>query len=125
MRYILPTFFFCCLSFSQAKDSIATIKVANSYDFSLKLDSLLLRKPNLNVNFKTNQISSVSIYNRNNKLNDIYYLSNYSIYYAKTVSLNSHPTTPKDSFNPHGASTIGVGLIMGSITTVFNSVFKL
>jgi hypothetical protein len=124
MRYIVSTLFFCFLSFSQTNDSIYNSNVKNFYDFNIKLDSLIILKPNFNYNFKTNYVSSFSVYNRNTKLNDVYCLSKDSIYFVKTVNFNSNQSAPKDSFNPNGASNLGVGLIMGSINTVFNSIFK-
>lgn len=120
MKYIVPALFFCFLSFSQTNDSVATKKAINLYDFSIKLDSLSKMKPNFSNNFKTNHITSFCVYNRNTKLNDIYYLSKDSIYLVKTVNL----FTQKDSFNPHGASNFGVGLIMGSINTIFKGIFN-
>lgn len=124
MKYIVPALFYCFLSFSQTKDSVASKKAINLYDFSIKFDSLSKMKPNFSSNFKTNPVASFSVYNRNTKLNDIYYLSKDSIHFVKTENFNSGQSTPKDSFNPHGASNLGVGLIMGSINTIFKGVFN-
>lgn len=124
MKYIIPAFFFCFLSFSQTKEPEATKKAINLYNFSIKLDSLSKMKTNFSNNFKVNQFSSFSVYNRNTKLNDIYFLSKDTVYFVKTENFNSGQSTPKDSFNPHGASNLGVGLIMGSISTVFKGIFN-
>lgn len=124
MRYIVPFLFISFLSFSQINDSIGDKRVKIKYDFSLKLDSLSKIKPIVTTNFKKNKPETLSVYDRNTKLNSIYYLANDSVYLVKTVSLNASQVTPKDSFNPYGVSNMGAGLIMGSITTVFNTVFK-
>ncbi len=124
MRYIVPTLFFCILSFSQTNDSVYNNKVKNIYDFKIKLDSITKSIPSFNYKFNVNDITLFSVYDRNTKLNDVYCLSKDSIYFVKTVNFNSYPSTPKDSFNPHGASNLGVGLVMGAINTVFNSIFK-
>lgn len=124
MKYIIPAFFFCFLSFSQANDSVVTKKVINLYDFSIKLDSLSKMKPTFSSNFNKNDVTLFSVYDRNTKLNDIYYLSKDSIYFVKTENFNSGQFIPKDSFNPHGASNLGVGLIMGSLNTIFKGIFN-
>jgi len=111
-------------AFSQTNDSVVAKKAINLYDFSVKLDSLSKMKPNFNDSFKANGVTSFSVYNRNTKLNDIYLQSKDSIYFVKTENFNSYPSTPKDSFNPHGASNLGVGLIMGSIHAVFKGIFN-
>ena len=124
MKYIIPAFFFCFISFSQANDSVVAKKVINVYSFSVKLDSLSKMKPNFSNNFKANPVTSFSVYDRNTKLNDIYYQSKDSIYFVKTENFNSGQSMPKDSFNPHGASNLGVGLVMGSINTIFKGIFN-
>lgn len=124
MKYLIPVFFFCLISFSQTNDSIYN-KSKNLYAFSFKLDSLSKLKPNLNYNFKPNNIPLLSVYNRNTKLNDIYYLPKDGIYYTKSVVFNTYQFIKQDSFNPYGTSNLGVGLIMGALNTVLNCSFKL
>jgi hypothetical protein len=129
MRYIVPTLFFCFISFSQSKDSICNNNnnnnnAKNIFSFNIKLDSLSKIKPNINYNFRVNNNTLFSVYNQNTKLNDYLYVSKDSIYFAKSVNYNSHQLIKKDSFNPHGASNIGVGLIMGSINTIFKGIFN-
>lgn len=123
MRYIIPAFLFCLLSFSQTNDTIYN-KTKNLFAFSFKIDSLSKLKPNLDYNFKTTYTPLLSIYNRNTKLNDLYYLPKDSIYFAKSVIYNTYQFTKQDSFNPYGANNLGTGLIIGSINTVFNCIFK-
>ena len=124
MKHIAPIFFFCILSFSQTNDSTYNNKAKKLYFFAINTDSLTKTKSTFNYKFNTNYIALFSMYNRNSKLNDVYYISNDSIYNTKIVNFDFNQFVHKDSFNPNGASNIGVGLIMGAINTVFNSIFK-
>ncbi|MGQ7945162.1 hypothetical protein [Flavobacterium sp. WC2509] len=124
MRYIIPALFFCFLSFSQTNDTIYN-KAKNLSVFSFKPDLLSKFKPNLNYKFKATTIPVLSVYNRNTKLNDIYYLPKDSIYATKSVVFNTYQFIKQDSFNPYGANNLGTGLIMGAINTVFKYNFKL
>lgn len=124
MRYIIPVFFFCFLTYSQTNDTLYN-KTKKVYDFSSKLDSLSKLKQNFNYNFKVNNIPLFSVYNHNTQLNDIYYLPINSIYFVKSVNINANQLTQKDSYNPNGVSNLQTGIIMGGLKTVFNYKFRL
>lgn len=116
MKYIVPLLFFCVFSFSQTNDLIGRKKTNNKAYFSLKLDSLSKTKPVLNIDFKIGKADVLSVYDRNTKLNDVYFYSKDSFYFVKTVN----QFNPKDSFNPYESSDLGCVLIMGTINTVLN-----
>ena len=65
-----------------------------------------------------------SVYDRNTKLNGIYFFSKDSSSLVKTVNLNSNQFIPKDSFNPNGTSNFKTGFIMGVANTVFKSFLR-
>jgi len=114
------SFLFSFLSFSQTNDLIY-YKTANSIpSFNIKHDSTTKVKPNYNYNFKANNSTLFSVYDRNTQLNDVYFLAKDSIYFVKTVNLNACQFIPKDSFNPNGTTNFKAGLIMGVANTVCN-----
>jgi hypothetical protein len=124
MRYIIPTLFFCFISFSQSKDSIAISNSNKTLSFNIKFDSLSKITPNFNYNFKATDTTLFSVYNQNTKLIDYFNVSKDSIYVVKSINYNPNQFIQKDSFNPNGVRNLGGGLIMGSVNTVFNFIFK-
>lgn len=123
MKFLVPIFFFCCLSFSQTKDSIYG-KMKTISAFNYKLDSLSNLKPNFNYNYKTTDANLFSIYNRNTTLNDYFIVSKDNSNYVKSVSINSNQFLHIDSFNPNGVSDLGAGLIIGALNTFLKFRFK-
>jgi hypothetical protein len=124
MKYLVFSFFYCFVAYSQTNDSINAKKIKNLYSFNNSLDSIALIKPNFNYKFRSNDVTEFSIYDRNSKLNDIYYFSQDSLYYSKSVNVNINQFVKRDSFNPNGVNDLRAGIIIGSINTVFKSIFK-
>ena len=128
MKNIFIILFYCFTSYSQVNETIIsftkdTIKLNKQISFYNKIDSTLLYKPNFNFKFNSSELNNFSIYNRNTKLNDFYLLSKDTLYYKKSIYINSNQYIRKDSFNPNGASNFGSGLIIGTLNTVFKSLF--
>jgi hypothetical protein len=99
-------------------------KERSLFSYNNTLDTLVVLKPNFDYKFSTNYFTKFSIYNRNTKLNDIYFFSRDTIYYVKSEDINTNQFMYRDSFNPNAAGDFGTGLILGSLNMVFNTVFK-
>uniref|UniRef100_UPI004049E41D hypothetical protein n=1 Tax=Flavobacterium sp. TaxID=239 RepID=UPI004049E41D len=93
-------------------------------NFMTKSNSLNLQIVSFDYKFKPKDFNTFSIYNPYSKLNDLYYYSNNSIYFSKTIQQNPYQFMRKDSFNPNGVSDFGGGLIIGTINTIFNSILQ-
>ena len=128
MKYLFIIFFYCFASYSQVNETIIkfkkdTIKVNKQISDFNKIDSTLLYKPNITLKFNSSDLNSFSTYNRNTKLNDIYLPSKDTLYYEKSIQINFNQYMQKDSFNPNGASNFGSGVIIGTLNTIFKSLF--
>lgn len=124
MKYLVISLFCSFISFAQSNDSIDLKKAKNINRFYNSLDSLVVLKPNFDYKFNSKDFNQISIYDRNTKLNDIYFYSKDSLYYVRSENINANQFMYRDSFNPNGVNNLGVGLIMGSINTVFKSIIK-
>ena len=128
MKYLFIIFFYCFASYSQVNETIMsfkkdTIKINKQISVHNKIDSILLYKPKIILKFNSSDLNSFSTYNRNTKLNDIYLPLKDTLYYEKSIYINSNQYIQKDSFNPNGASNFGSGVIIGTLNTLFKSLF--
>lgn len=128
MKNIFIILFYCFTSYSQVNEIIVpftkdTIKPNKQISFYNKINSTLLYKPNFIFKFNSSDLNNFSIYNHNTKLNDIYLHSKDTLYYEKSIYINSNQYIQKDSFNPNGASNFGSGVIIGTLNTIFKSLF--
>ena len=128
MKNIFIILFYCFTGYSQVNETIIpfkkdTVKINKQISVYNKVDSTLLNKPNFIFKFNASDLNSFSTYNRNTKLNDIYLLSKDTLYYEKSIYINSNQYIQKDSFNPNGASNFGSGVIIGTLNTLFKSLF--
>ena len=121
MKYTFLLFIaFPLHSYSQTCDPLK--KVPNPFSFHPKATNQF--QPNFDFKFKPETTTLFSVYNRDTKLNDTYYFSKEAAVYTKSLNNNNGTFSQKDSFNPYGASNIGLGVLMGTLETVISTVFK-
>jgi hypothetical protein len=128
MKYILISLLYCFTVYSQVSDSIVSfskdsVKLNKQVFFYNKINAPIPYKPNITIAYKSIDLQTISIYNQNTKWNDIYTHSKDSLYYQKSLFINANNYSQKDSFNPNGTSSLVPGLIIGTINSIFKSLF--
>lgn len=128
MKYILISFLYCFTVYAQVSDSIVSfsddsVKLNKKVFFYNKINAPITYKPNITITYKSIDLQTISIYNQNTKWNDIYTHSKDSLYYQKSLFINANNYSQIDSFNPNGTSSLVPGLIIGTINSIFKSLF--
>lgn len=124
MKHLILMFLSCLLSYSQSNDAVVTKKATNSFNFLKNQMSSHLKQPTFKYKFKENDFELFSIYNRNSKLNDFYYVGKDTMNYVKSYQVNFSPFMQIDSFDPNGVGSFDGGLLIGTMNMLINNVFK-